>query len=1033
MIDPTTGLDDGTDPVKPKPKPVDRFAALDTPAPDRFAALDAPAPTSDPFAALDTPAPAPHHSIGQSAVAAVGMLEHLATHPWEVPQGMTNDLLGALTPNTLRPAAVLAPRVQTGNVPYAAPADATYVPDPSRTRLDPGAQEKSLLNTLVNAGLIALPEVGLPAKLALGGAVGAYYAPQDRVAGALTGLTLGGVLHGAGKVAAKVRAAPDMPLDTAPADVPIEAPLPDAPIAGSKAKAAPDVPLDAAPEAPSPPEAPIVAAKGTPPDFTSLDGGTPETVATAPDDFAALDQPEKNPTSSPIAPDVPSDAPPVATTPADQFAALDAAPDLPQGVPAAALSPLPPDFRALDASPESAAPPTAPEPTTYQGLPIPDAPDMLHGGVSSELLPAGIPRLSAAVVDGLQKAFAPETRSPEAGETANIIRSANARREQAAVIDDMQLQRFGQTIGKLPMEQQLGIDNAIENGTRIPEHQQAIDAIRLALDTERDKIRDLGTGALDDYYENYLPHLWQDSPARVAEVTAALPDRTPPLVGSPGFLKPGQIQPTQQGMGLGDLLHGDVLEGGKQILSSPLAPFTSYLKGSKVLREYSRPGSVGGPMTAMVDAVIAGGGRIEADFQPRNIVKLRAAMKSGDVVGVAHHLIPATLEAVAIPTMQLYVPRIKLGAFADLAQREIERLPPGASVNEVRSAMGKAWNAVDDRFGQIVYDNLGWNRVMTDLLHASTRSVGWNFGSIRAGIGGALDWKAFATQLAAGKRGVVTNRMEFTMGLPIAVGLLGATYHLLHTGEWPQTLQDYFYPKTGAKDKDGNDERIALPSYMKDVRSWSTHPLQTIANKANPLLDAGIAMLSNKDYWGDEIRNPDDPAMTQLHQALSFGVSQWKPFSVTNTQEQLRRDAGKPSVTEKVVDVVRNSFGLVPAPRAVVRSDAQNTLSEILGKHMPQGRTPEEVATQGVRQDAKQRAARGDWSGVVDAVRQGLTKPSDILKEARQQAKGTPSLVQRFGQLDLASAEKVYKLATPAERTLWHSLLVQKRVRALRP
>jgi hypothetical protein len=368
-----------------------------------------------------------------------------------------------------------------------------------------------------------------------------------------------------------------------------------------------------------------------------------------------------------------------------------------------------------------------------------------------------------------------------------------------------------------------------------------------------------------------------------------------------------------------------------------------------------------------------------------------------------------------------------------LAQREIERLPPGASVNEVRSAMGKAWNAVDDRFGQIVYDNLGWNRVMTDLLHASTRSVGWNFGSIRAGIGGALDWKAFATQLAAGKRGVVTNRMEFTMGLPIAVGLLGATYHLLHTGEWPQTLQDYFYPKTGAKDKDGNDERIALPSYMKDVRSWSTHPLQTIANKANPLLDAGIAMLSNKDYWGDEIRNPDDPAMTQLHQALSFGVSQWKPFSVTNTQEQLRRDAGKPSVTEKVVDVVRNSFGLVPAPRAVVRSDAQNTLSEILGKHMPQGRTPEEVATQGVRQDAKQRAARGDWSGVVDAVRQGLTKPSDILKEARQQAKGTPSLVQRFGQLDLASAEKVYKLATPAERTLWHSLLVQKRVRALRP
>jgi hypothetical protein len=39
-------------------------------------------------------------------------------------------------------------------------------------------------------------------------------------------------------------------------------------------------------------------------------------------------------------------------------------------------------------------------------------------------------------------------------------------------------------------------------------------------------------------------------------------------------------------------------------------------------------------------------------------------------------------------------------------------------------ALDKAWDSTDDRLGQVVYDNLFWNRTGKDLAHALVRSVG---------------------------------------------------------------------------------------------------------------------------------------------------------------------------------------------------------------------------------------------------------------------------------------------------------------------
>ena len=56
--------------------------------------------------------------------------------------------------------------------------------------------------------------------------------------------------------------------------------------------------------------------------------------------------------------------------------------------------------------------------------------------------------------------------------------------------------------------------------------------------------------------------------------------------------------------------------------------------------------------------------------------------------------------------------------------------------------------------------------------------------------------------------------------MPLIAGLMGATYQYLRTGTGtPQELKDYFHPKTGEQDADGNDLRVDIGSYMKDIQA----------------------------------------------------------------------------------------------------------------------------------------------------------------------------------------------------------------------
>lgn len=459
------------------------------------------------------------------------------------------------------------------------------------------------------------------------------------------------------------------------------------------------------------------------------------------------------------------------------------------------------------------------------------------------------------------------------------------------------------------------------------------------------------------------------------------------------------------------------------IAEVPVAPITNYLRGSKVLSEYLRPGTVGGDLAGIVDGLVSAGGRVRMDTFYKNnaIEKWMTALRDRRVGSLALQTVPAALELAAKPIMEHIVPRQKLGVFADLARFELQRLGPNASHEEVRDAMAKVWDSVDNRMGQMVYDNLFWNKTLKDLSMASVRSVGWNLGTIRELGGAGVDLAKAPARLAHGER-VMTHKMAYAIALPITVGMMGATLQYLYTGKGPSELKDYFYPKTGKKNDSGDEERVALPSYIKDIVAYHEHPWTTVKHKLHPMLSMIGAMLDNQDYYGDMIRNPEAPLVKQVQQEAEYVWREVQPFGIQNMREQRKRGQSAATQAESFV-------GLTPASREIVRTDAENEMAAYNARHAPQGATPEEAEKRDVKRTIRQlvREGKRPTPAVMAAIKRGVITKEEANKIASDAR--TPAAIASFKQLPFDEAFKVYQMGTPKEKRMWRPMLLDKHER----
>lgn len=463
-------------------------------------------------------------------------------------------------------------------------------------------------------------------------------------------------------------------------------------------------------------------------------------------------------------------------------------------------------------------------------------------------------------------------------------------------------------------------------------------------------------------------------------------------------------------------------------------------RGSKFLKEYSKPGSTNERLAKIVDAAQKGNVRVRMDkFYGTGAVKSFAnAIKAGNYGGALLRLPFAVLEGAAKPLMEYTVPRMKAGINSQRIGYELSKLPVNATEDQVRTVVNRVIDSTENRMGQMTYDNIFWHKTLKDLLMLGVRSVGWNLGDIRELGGGALDtiktpyrmYKNIANP-EVGANPVMTTKMAYLMYYPFIVGSLGAMYQYLKTGEGPKELSDYFMPRTGRMNPDGSPERVMLPTYMKDIAPLAvaagrrgavgfTSRLGTmIQHKIHPFFNMLSQMWQNKDYYGTEIRHEGDNLVQSLKKEAAFVLKQFQPFSFSGFE---KREGGPVEKTEAII-------GIMPASHELTMSAAEELAHKYYIDQLPQGaRTQEQAQLSKEKSGMVDKIRKGDYSDLQKAVQSGRMSQRAALNLAKR-AQVNP-LEYQMQRLTPDQAMDVWKVATKPERTKLGPLIRNKILRS---
>ena len=477
-------------------------------------------------------------------------------------------------------------------------------------------------------------------------------------------------------------------------------------------------------------------------------------------------------------------------------------------------------------------------------------------------------------------------------------------------------------------------------------------------------------------------------------------------------------------LGLKQLGYGKVLDAAKSIAMTPLAPITNVFQGNRLLKEALVPGTHP-ELEPIVKAMLAGGGRIHMDkfYHTDFKSKMVDAFKQSHYWGAVWRSPFAAVESLMWPILEYIVPRQKLGVFSDIARMELERNPRMGHA-ELRRTMQKAWDSVDNRLGQLVYDNLFWNKITKDLAMASVRSVGWNLGTIREIVGGGMDTAVQANRLLQGKKPEMTYRMSYILAVPMVVGMAGAITQYLMSGQLPghnkdgeyegdeAAVKDLFFPRTGETDEKGKDRRVVLPSYVKDVYHYYKDPVTTVTNKVHPALSTMADMFRNEDFYGTEIRHADDPLVKQLTDLALFGVKSYEPFAVRGFRQNRKNE-------ESFGRSAMPFFGITPAPSSVYKTKAEEIITEYQKRVMPEGPRTQQAAEIRELKQSLRKAARKQ-AGVPEELRNAVREGKITVDEAYDLLKyrDDKPIQTGFRSLPMAEALKVWEAATPEEKNL---------------
>jgi hypothetical protein len=263
----------------------------------------------------------------------------------------------------------------------------------------------------------------------------------------------------------------------------------------------------------------------------------------------------------------------------------------------------------------------------------------------------------------------------------------------------------------------------------------------------------------------------------------------------------------------------------------------------------------------------------------------------------AFKLVGRAMETVTQPLFEKYIPALKNGAFHETLSDWL-RKNPTATESEAIDAARKIGDSIDNRFGEMIHDNIFWSKGIKQIAQIGMRSYSWNLGTVREIGGGALSLAKNPLKIQS-KLSMSSPdydpRAAYTVAMPMVVALTSMVYQFLKTGEGPHSATDLMAPRTGGVGTGaaaGAPERAMLPGYEKDVYGWFHSPSSEAYNKIATAPKLVLETMMNKDYRNQPIADMRNPLYKRMGQYLGHVAGSMGPISLKQTFGPIPKGTG---------------------------------------------------------------------------------------------------------------------------------------------
>jgi len=426
------------------------------------------------------------------------------------------------------------------------------------------------------------------------------------------------------------------------------------------------------------------------------------------------------------------------------------------------------------------------------------------------------------------------------------------------------------------------------------------------------------------------------------------------------------------GEGMQDIVRGRPLQGVKNMLASPVAGPVKFVEGKRLINKMmagNDPEAI-----KMAEDLYMGGGRTitPRDFNSR-VAKFNTELKNKNYAGAIFRAPTALLEASLQPLMKHYIPAIKVSAFNESYKRGLEfygdKIDAGLMTEGEVARM--TWNQQDYLYGKMSKDNLFWDKTTEAAMEAFVRSTTYTLGTGKIFGGAAVDTSKIVKNLLTGnvKDIKFTDEQASAAGIMTLTAMLGGAYQYLHTGEEPQEFKDFYFPKNGQVDESGSPRRTKIMGYGTETIAWVRHPLRTAKHKLSPMFNAMAELITNEDYYGDMVRNPNAGILKQIYQTLKWGVGKFEPWSIKQARKDIEHDA-------PLLSRIEAATGLAQAPREWRQTQTEKNIFDLYKKQsgIDVRLTPEKRDIQKRKSAAMRELKKGESGEFIKLVSEGEIK-----------------------------------------------------------